>query len=107
MPRVTFVSPDGLERTVEGDIGQSVMETARKNGVDGIVGECGGCCACATCHVYVDAAWGERVGPPSPDEDDMLDFTFDRQADSRLSCQIRLRPDLDGLTVRTPARQTA
>lgn len=102
---VTFISQSGERRTVSGDIGQSVMEIARRGGVDGIIGECGGCCACATCHVYVAPEWAGIVGPPSTDENDMLDFVHDRQAYSRLSCQIRLRPDLDGLVVTTPARQ--
>ena len=105
MPHVTFISPAGAERVVEGDIGQSVMELAKRGGVEGIVGECGGCAACATCHVYVDPAWQEAVGPASGDEADMLDFAYDRKPESRLSCQIRLRPALDGLVVRTPVRQ--
>lgn len=106
MPHVTFITPSGAMRTVEGDIGQSVMEVARRNGVEGIVGECGGSAACATCHVYVEADWRGITGAPSTDEADMLDFVFERRAESRLSCQIRLRPSLDGLVVRTPARQS-
>lgn len=105
MPHVTFIDTAGAVRTVEGDIGQSVMEVARRNGVPGIVAECGGSCACATCHVYVAADWNEAVGPPSADEGDMLDFVADRRPGSRLSCQIRLRPVLDGLIVHTPDRQ--
>lgn len=105
MPRVTFISSVGNARTVEGDVGQSVMEVARRNGVEGIVAECGGSCACATCHVYVDADWMDVVGAPPADETDMLDFVFDRRPESRLSCQIRLLPVLDGLVVHTPDRQ--
>ena len=105
MPHITFIDPTGAARTVEGDVGQSVMEVARRNGVEGIVAECGGSCACATCHVYVDPDWRDTVGPPSADEADMLDFAFDRHPESRLSCQIRLRAALDGLVIRTPERQ--
>lgn len=105
MPHITFIDPAGDSRTVEGDIGQSVMEVARRNGIEGIVAECGGCCACATCHVYVDEEWRVIAGPPSADEADMLDFAHDRRAESRLSCQIRLRPELDGLIVHTPDKQ--
>ncbi|ATI80660.1 2Fe-2S iron-sulfur cluster-binding family protein [Sphingobium yanoikuyae] len=105
MPRITFVSPSGTKRMVEGDIGQSVMEIARRNGVEGIIGECGGCCACATCHLYVDDEWRAAAGPPSADEADMLEFAYDRRSQSRLSCQIRLRPELDGIIVHTPDKQ--
>ena len=76
-----------------------------QNGVPGIEAECGGACACATCHVYVDEAWREKVGEPSPMEEDMLDFGFDVRPNSRLSCQIKVRDELDGLVVRTPERQ--
>jgi len=106
MPRVTFVTPAGDSRTVAGDIGQSVMEIAKRHGIDGIDGECGGCCACATCHIYVDEAWREASGSPSSGEAEMLDFALGRRAESRLSCQIRLRPALDGLIVHTPERQS-
>lgn len=105
MVQVIFVSAQGQRQTFDGDVGQSVMEVARRNGVDGIIGECGGCAACATCHVHVDADWLDRVGAPSADEADMLDFAHGRRPDSRLSCQIRLRPGLDGLIVRLPGRQ--
>ena len=77
----------------------------KRYGVEGIVAECGGCCACATCQVYVDADWQAVVGAPSSDETDMLDFAFEPRPESRLSCQIRLRPDMQGLVVRLPARQ--
>lgn len=102
MPHVHFIEPSGAITKVAGDIGQSAMEVAKRGGVDGIIGECGGCCACATCHVYVDASWTASVGPPSPDESDLLDFVEARRAESRLSCQIRLRAELDGLTLHVP-----
>jgi len=102
MPKVRFILASGEVAEVGGDIGQSAMEVAKKGGIEGIPGECGGCCACATCHVYVDPAWTSTVGPPSPDESDLLDFAAARRAESRLSCQIRLRADLDGLTLHLP-----
>ncbi|WP_313807615.1 2Fe-2S iron-sulfur cluster-binding protein [Sphingobium sp.] len=107
MPRITFIAPSGVQRTFDGEVGQSVMEIAKRNGVEGIVGECGGSCACSTCHIYVDDAWRLAVGPPSPDEADMLDFAYDRRTTSRLACQIRLHPELDGLIVHTPERQSS
>ena len=73
--------------------------------IPGIEAECGGACACATCHVYVDEAWREKTGPPSPMEEDMLDFGYDVRANSRLSCQIKVTEGLDGLVVATPERQ--
>ena len=100
MPKVTYVQPDGKEVTLDARDGDSVMETAVKNGVRGIVAECGGACACATCHVYVDEAFAEKVGEPGPLEDDMLDgAASEHHANSRLSCQIKLNDDLDGLKV--------
>lgn len=107
MPRVTYVAASGESRTVEGATGASVMETAIRAGVDGIVAECGGSCACATCHVYVDEAFLAIVGPPESLQEDMLDATAaERRPSSRLSCQIRLSPELDGLIVHLPDRQT-
>jgi 2Fe-2S ferredoxin len=81
------------------------METAIRNGVPGIDAECGGACSCATCHVYVDEEWMDAVGQPQSMEEDMLDFAFDVRPNSRLSCQIRVKPELDGLVVETPKRQ--
>lgn len=105
MVNITFISPAGVGRALEGDVGQSVMEVGKRAGVDGIVGECGGSAACATCHVHIDPVWRDIVGPPSTDEANMLDFAHGKRADSRLACQIRLRPALDGLIVHTPERQ--
>ncbi len=105
MVKITFIDAEGSARTVEGEPGSTVMETAIRNGVPGITAECGGACACATCHVYVDDAWMEKVGQPQPMEEDMLDFASDVRPTSRLSCQIRVRPELDGLVVTTPAQQ--
>ena len=105
MPRVTFIDASGEARSVEADIGATLMETAVRNGIPGIDAECGGACACATCHVYVDPEWKDVTGEPEAMEEDMLDFAFDVRPTSRLSCQIRIRPELDGLTVHTPPRQ--
>ena len=105
MPKIIFTDSTGTARTVEAENGSTVMETAIRNNIPGIEAECGGACACATCHVYVDEAWREKVGGPSPMEEDMLDFGYEVKASSRLSCQIKVTPDLDGLVVRTPERQ--
>jgi ferredoxin, 2Fe-2S len=105
MVKITYIDAGGTARTVEGAVGSTVMETALKNNVPGIDAECGGACACATCHVYVDEAWQEAVGPAEPMEQDMLDFASDVRPNSRLSCQIRVKPELDGLKVETPAQQ--
>jgi len=81
------------------------MEAAKLALVPGIEAECGGACACATCHVYVEEEWREKTGEPSPMEEDMLDFAFDVREESRLSCQIKVTEDLDGLVVRVPEKQ--
>ena len=105
MPKITYIDHEGTVREVEAAAGSTVMENAIKNDIPGIVAECGGACACATCHVYVDEAWREKTGQPSPMEEDMLDFGYDIRANSRLSCQITVTEALDGLIVRTPERQ--
>jgi 2Fe-2S ferredoxin len=105
MANITYIDPDGTPRTVDGELGSTVMETAIKNNVPGIEAECGGACACATCHVYVDDAWRATVGDPSPMEEDMLDFGYDVKPNSRLSCQIKVTAELEGLVVRVPERQ--
>ena len=105
MVKITYIDAAGTPRTVDAEVGATVMETAIKNGVPGIEAECGGACACATCHVYVEEAWREKVGPPSGMEEDMLDFGYDVRPNSRLSCQIKVSEELEGLVVRTPERQ--
>jgi 2Fe-2S ferredoxin len=105
MTKITFIDAAGQSRTVEAEDGSTVMETALKNAIPGIEAECGGACACATCHVYVDESWLERLGKAEQMEEDMLDFAFDVRPTSRLSCQIKVRPELDGLTVSTPEKQ--
>ena len=106
MPNVTYIQPNGQEVTIEARDGDSVMETAVRNGVKGIIAECGGACACATCHVFVEEAFMDKVGQPGDLEDDMLDGSAEeRNSCSRLSCQIKVTDELDGLIVRTPAYQ--
>ena len=106
MPDITYLSPDGTSTTLEARLGDSVMEVAVKHGVEGIVAECGGACSCATCHVYVDEAFTDRVGGAGDLEDDMLDgAAAERLPNSRLSCQIKMRDELDGLLVRIAPEQ--
>ena len=105
MTSVTFIDAQGTARTVAAEDGATLMEAAVRNAIPGIEAECGGACACATCHVYVDAAWQDRLPPPQSMEEDMLDFAYDVRPNSRLSCQIRIRPELEGLVVTTPDRQ--
>ncbi|KAB2910301.1 MAG: 2Fe-2S iron-sulfur cluster binding domain-containing protein [Hyphomicrobiaceae bacterium] len=105
MPKITFIAHDGTVHTVDAEIGATVMETALRNSVGGIVAECGGSCTCATCLVHVDDAWAGRTGERSAEEEDMLDFAFDVRPNSRLSCQIKVTDDLDGLVVHTPSYQ--
>ena len=105
MVKITFVQPDGSQQVVEATPGMTVMEAAKLALVPGIEAECGGACACATCHVYVNAEWRGTTGEPSQMEEDMLDFAFDVREESRLSCQIKVTPELDGLVVRVPAKQ--
>ena len=100
MPKLTVVTRSGEERTVEAIDGLSVMEAIRDNGFDELLALCGGCCSCATCHVHVDPAFFAKLPPISADEDDLLDSSDDRDAFSRLGCQIPFTPDLDGLKVR-------
>jgi 2Fe-2S ferredoxin len=105
MPKITFIEHDGTVHTVEGEIGSTVMETALRNDVASIVAECGGSCTCATCLVHVDEAWSPIVGPPSADEEYQMDAAFEVKPTSRLSCQIKVTEELDGLVVRTPSYQ--
>ena len=105
MPKITYIDNEGTPRTVEAELGATVMETAINNDVPGILATCGGSCSCATCHVYVDEAWFDRLPPPALEESDMLDTAHDLRPNSRLSCQIVVTEALDGLVVTTPERQ--
>ena len=98
MPKITFVAEDGTE-VVDNDAAGTLMEVARQNDVDGIIGACGGVCSCATCHVRVKPEWIERVGRPEEEEQDMLDLEDRADERSRLSCQIEMTAELDGLVV--------
>ena len=99
MPRVIFHCLDGERREVQATAGSTLMEVAIDAGIDGIVAECGGACACATCHSYIVPEWAERAGKVSDIEDAMLDAALDRDDRSRLTCQIELTDELDGLEV--------
>lgn len=105
MTKITYIAFDGTRFEVDAENGSTVMENAIRNSVPGIEAECGGACACATCHVYVDDAWTDVVGPPEAMEEDMLDFAYEVRPTSRLSCQIRVRDEIDGLIVSIPERQ--
>lgn len=105
MVKITYVQPDGSRQEVEAEPGSTVMEAAIRSAVPGIEAECGGACSCATCHVYVDEDWAATTGEAEPMEQDMLDFAYDVRPTSRLSCQIRVSEDLDGLVVTVPEEQ--
>ncbi len=105
MPKITYIDEKGAKRDVEVPLGWSVMEGAVKNLVPGIDADCGGACACATCHVYVDPAWLGKLPPKEEMEETMLDFAQDVRPNSRLSCQIKVTEQLDGLVVTTPKSQ--
>ena len=105
MPKITFIQPDGAAQTVEIALGWSVMEGAARNLVPGIDADCGGACACATCHVYVDPAWTAALPAKSDMEEAMLDFAQALKSNSRLSCQLRVTTEMDGLIVRVPDSQ--
>ena len=99
MPKLVVVNRAGVEQEVVAASGVSVMEAIRDNGFDELLALCGGCCSCATCHVYVDAAFADKVAPLGEDENDLLDSTDHRQDNSRLSCQLQMSDTLDGLKV--------
>lgn len=98
---ITFIQMDGVEKTItDAEIGESLMELAKANGVEGILGDCGGGCACATCHVFVEPQWQEKVGAPDDIEDMTLEMVSDiRKPNSRLCCQISVSEELDGLRI--------
>jgi 2Fe-2S ferredoxin len=107
MPAVVYVANDGVRHAIDVPVGENVMRGAVNNGIEGIVGECGGGLACATCHCYVDETWTAVVGGPSSDDErDMLESAAaEVRPTSRLSCQIEITPELDGLVVLLPERQ--
>ena len=105
MAKITFIEHDGTSHEVEAENGVSVMNAALDNLVPGIDADCGGECSCATCHVMVDAGWMAKVGQPNDTEESMLDLNPERQDNSRLSCQIQVSDELDGLVVNLPEFQ--
>jgi ferredoxin, 2Fe-2S len=105
MPKIVFTEPGGGRREINAPLGLTLMEAARQNGVQGVVALCGGACMCATCHVYVDLKWLARLEPREEMEEGMLETAWEPRANSRLSCQIQITADLDGLEVTVPQRQ--
>jgi 2Fe-2S ferredoxin len=106
VPTINFIHPDKRSESVAVTVGDSVMQVATGHGIDGIVAECGGNAMCATCHVYVDEGWLARLAAMSTEENELLDgVAAERRPNSRLSCQIKVTPELDGLVVRLPDRQ--
>jgi 2Fe-2S ferredoxin len=105
MSKIVFTEPGGGRREINAPLGLTLMEAARQNGVQGVVALCGGACMCATCHVYVDPKWLARLEPPEEMEEGMLETAWEPRANSRLSCQIQITADLDGLQVTVPQRQ--
>jgi 2Fe-2S ferredoxin len=105
MAKVTFIQADGSRQTIEIAAGRSVMEGARQAGVEGILAECGGMCACSTCHCYVAQDWYDRLPPPDEDETGLLDFAWEPKETSRLTCQIKVTDEIDGLVLEVPAEQ--
>jgi 2Fe-2S ferredoxin len=105
MVKIIYVEADGTERAVDVAVGHSVMEGAVSNGVRGIVAECGGACSCATCHAYIDVSWLEKTGLAEGDEADMLEFAHEPKPTSRLTCQIEVTSELEGLRIEIPDEQ--
>lgn len=105
MPTITFVDHDGAEHVIAAEAGKSVMENALRFDVPGIDADCGGSCSCATCHVYVDDIWADRIPPRGDMEAMMLEYAENTEASSRLSCQILVTDDVEGLVLRLPASQ--
>ena len=106
MPSVTYIHSDGTKQELDVPAGKRVMQAAIAAGVDGIVAECGGQAMCATCHVYVDEPWADKFAPISDEEEEMLEETVSERTDaSRLSCQLVVTDDVDGLIVRLPEAQ--
>lgn len=105
MIKVEFINHHGESVIVEAEVGRSLMEAAVKNGVTGIQADCGGACSCATCHCYIGDDWFERVGAAEGDEESMLEFAYEVKDNSRLSCQIKMTEELNGVKIYLPAQQ--
>lgn len=105
MPKIKLIAHDGTEFNIVAENGTTLMENAIKNNVPGIEAECGGACACATCHLYIADEWVDKIPKPESMEEDMLDFAYDVRSQSRLSCQIKISDELDGLVATVPEKQ--
>ena len=106
MAKITYIEHNGTQHVVEVAEGLTVMEGARDNNIPGIEGDCGGACACSTCHVYIDAGWVEKLPAKEAMEEDMLDFAFEPdEVRSRLTCQLKVTAEVDGLVVNMPEKQ--
>lgn len=105
MIQITFIEPDGAEKCIEADDGQTLMQAAIGHGIRGVIAECGGAQVCGTCHCHVDAPWRSATGTPGDDERMLLEFSEHHGPGSRLSCQIRVSPAVDGMRVRIPPSQ--
>ena len=105
MPNITYIEHDGTTHEIDAEVGSTVMNTALDNLVPGIDADCGGECSCATCHVMVEQSWFDKIGGPNETEESMLDLNPERQANSRLSCQIPVTEEIDGLVVNLPEFQ--
>ena len=106
MAKITYIEFNGTEHVVDVENGMTVMEGARDNNIPGIEADCGGACACSTCHVYIDSSWVDKLPPKEDMEEDMLDFAYSPDDNtSRLTCQIEVTNNLDGLIVRMPEKQ--
>ena len=106
MPKITYKDDKGISKTIEVEKGLTVMEGAIQNNIPGIDADCGGSMACATCHVYVEEKWLDKIPKPEEGEIDMIDMAYEPKKNSRLSCQLIISEDLDGLVVTTPAKQS-
>ena len=106
MPKITYVDADGTEHPVDAKSGVSLMENAIANNIDGIEAECGGSCMCATCHCFIEGEWSAKLPAMEGEEDEMLGFAAEERRDSsRLSCQITVTDDMEGVVVHLPAEQ--
>ena len=105
MPAITYIEFDGTEYHVDVAVGNSVMEGALNNMIDGVVAECGGCCECCTCHCMIDPEWSKIVGDANDEENELLEMLDVREPTSRLSCQVQVSAGMDGMVVRLPESQ--
>ena len=105
MPKIVFIEPGGGRREIDATVGVTLMEAARQHGVQGVLAQCGGACACATCHVYIEPSWLGKLGPREEMEEGMLENAWEPRDNSRLSCQIHVTAELEGLQVTVPRRQ--